>query len=116
MSLESEYVHKALEPIFEFARLDGGTEVRNAGSDEKFAHFHWKGVHFKFQRNLPKTKTELRPMIAFSKEESKLSEKDLSDLLKILKQKPQRALAPTVYEALINQWEILNERDADYID
>lgn len=114
MSLEKEYVKK----IFEFARLDGGTEVRNDadGEVQKFAHFHWKGVHFKFQRELPKTQAELKKMVAYPKELSILSEKDYIDLLRILKQKPQRAKTDTVYEGLINQWEILNQRDADYID
>lgn len=112
-------------PINEIARLTGGIEVHNEDDDSecanelKFAHFHWKGVHFRLSRNIPKNATQARKMIAFSKEQNKLSDYELTELCKILRSKPVKPNKnpfKTVYEQIIQIWETLNERDADYID
>lgn len=112
-------------PINEMAELDGNIEVhsendKSADMQElKFAHFHWNGVHFKFSRTLPKNASQLRKMIAFDREQNKVDDFELNKLAKILASKPTRpkkTSAKTVYEAVIDIWELLNERDVDYID
>lgn len=117
-------LHLAM-PINEMARLTGGIEVHNEDDDSecanelKFAHFHWKGVHFRLSRNIPKNATQARKMIAFSKEQNKLSDHELTELCKILRSKPVKPNKnpfKTVYEQIIQIWETLNERDVDYID
>lgn len=110
--------------MYEMANIEKCILVHNdkeAGQEEdyKFAHFHYKNIHFKFMQDCPKNITQLKQMIAFSVERNKLSDKDLSDLLKILKRKPSRNTrmkADTVYDFVVGTWETLNERDADYID
>lgn len=112
-------------PINEMARLTGDIEVHSEDDESqyanelKFAHFHWKGVHFRLSRNIPKNATQARKMIAFSKERNKLDDYELTELCKILKSKPvkpRKTKFKTVYEQIIEVWETLNERDADYID
>ena len=112
-------------PINEMARLTGDIEVTSEDNNSeyvnelKFAHFHWKGVHFRLSRNIPKNATQARKMIAFSKERNKLDDYELTELCKILKSKPikpRKNPFKTVYEQIINVWETLNERDVDYID
>ena len=112
-------------PINEMARLTGDIEVHSEDDESqyanelKFAHFHWKGVHFRLSRNIPKNATQARKMIAFSKERNKLDDYELTELCKILKSKPVKPRKnpfKTVYEQIINVWETLNERDVDYID
>lgn len=117
-------VHTTM-PINEMARLDGDIEVHNEDDSSmdieelKFAHFHWNGVHFKFSRNIPKNATALRKTIAFSKEQTKLDDFELNQLVKILSMRPTRpkkTKAKTVYEAVIDIWELLNNREVDFID
>lgn len=117
-------LHLAM-PINEIARLTGGIEVHNEDDDSehanelKFAHFHWKGVHFRLSRNIPKNATQARKMIAFSKEQNKLSDHELTELCKILRSKPvkpRKTNFKTVYDQIVEMWETLNERDVDYID
>lgn len=112
-------------PINELARLTGDIEVHSEDDESqyanelKFAHFHWKGVHFRLSRNIPKNATQARKMIAFSKERNKLDDYELTELCKILKSKPvkpRKTKFKTVYEQIIEVWETLNERDVDYID
>lgn len=112
-------------PINEMARLTGDIEVHSEDDESqyanelKFVHFHWKGVHFRLSRNIPKNATQARKMIAFSKERNKLDDYELTELCKILKSKPvkpRKTKFKTVYEQIIEVWETLNERDADYID
>ena len=112
-------------PINEMARLTGDIEVHSEDDESqyanelKFAHFHWKGVHFRLSKNMPKNVTQARKMIAFSKERNKLDDHELTELCKILKSKPvkpRKTKFKTVYEQIIEVWETLNERDADYID
>lgn len=85
----------------------------------KFAHFHYNNIHFKFKQECPKNITELRQMIAFDSEQKKITDKELKDLLKLLQKRPtktNRIKADTVYDLTIGTWEILNDRDPDYID
>lgn len=85
----------------------------------KFAHFHYNNIHFKFKQECSKNITELRQMIAFDSEQKKITDKELKDLLKLLQKRPtktNRIKADTVYDLTIGTWEILNDRDPDYID
>lgn len=85
----------------------------------KFAHFHYNNIHFKFKQECPRNITELRQMIAFNSEQKKITDKELKDLLKLLQKRPtktNRIKANTVYDLTIGTWEILNEREPDYID
>ena len=85
----------------------------------KFAHFHYNNIHFKFKQECPKNITELRQMIVFDSEQKKITDKELKDLLKLLQKRPtktNRIKADTVYDLTIGTWEILNDRDPDYID
>ena len=85
----------------------------------KFAHFHYNNIHFKFKQECPRNITELRQMIAFDSEQKKITDKELKDLLKLLQKRPtktNRIKADTVYDLTIGTWEILNDRDSDYID
>lgn len=85
----------------------------------KFAHFHYNNIHFKFKQECPKNITELRQMIAFDSDQKKITDKELKDLLKLLQKRPtktNRIKADTVYDLTIGTWEILNDRDPDYID
>ena len=85
----------------------------------KFAHFHYNNIHFKFKQECPRNITELRQMIAFDSEQEKITDKELKDLLKLLQKRPtktNRIKADTVYDLTIGTWEILNDRDSDYID
>ena len=85
----------------------------------KFAHFHYNNIHFKFKQECPRNITELRQMIAFDSEQKKITDKELKDLLKLLQKRPtktNRIKADTVYDLTIGTWEILNDRDPDYID
>ena len=66
---ESKYIN-------EMADVGFGVIVHNENDNSikteqlKFAHFHWKNIHFKFSRNLPKNATQLRKLIAFDKEQT----------------------------------------------
>jgi len=105
---------EALLLLNEMAKLDGGIIVRNDDDDKKFAHFHWKNVHFDLTSEIPKNVTELRQRIHFDKELNLLSVRDLQDLLQLLHSKSQKKAGKgfdTVYEFTIAQWELLNERD-----
>lgn len=112
-------------PINEMAKINGVIEVHNEDDSSpeadqlKFAHFHYKGIHFKFSRNMPKNVQDVRKMIAFKREQNKIDDHELTELCKILKSRPIRKLAgkfDTVYECALATWEILNDRDVDYID
>lgn len=117
-------LHVAM-PINEMAKINGVIEIHNENDDSpeadqlKFAHFHYKGIHFKFSRDIPKNVTQARKLIAFKREQTKITDKELTELCKILKSKPMRKLGnkfDNVYECAIFTWEILNDRDVDYID
>lgn len=87
--------------------------------NDKFAHFHYNDIHFKFKQECPKNLTELKTMIAFDSEKSQISDRELSELLKILQRKPsgkKRGNYERVYDFVIDTWETLNEREVDYID
>ena len=102
--------------LTEMARLDNNIEVRNDGDSQKFSHFHWKGVHFDLLEDIPQTISDLKERIHFKKEKNKLSDKELGDLLNILKGKSalkRGKIYPNVYEFVKAIWEILNERDVD---
>lgn len=89
------------------------------GDNLKFAHFHYNNIHFKFMQQCPKNITQLRQMIAFEKEQIKITDKELKNLLTILCRKPSkqnRIQTDSVYDYTIGAWEMLNERDVDYID
>ena len=114
-----------LMPINEMAKLTGDIEVHNeddnnSESDQlKFAHFHYKGVHFKLSRHCPKNASQARKMIAFSKEQKKIDDFELTQLCNILNGKPikpRKTPYKTVYEQIIDIWETLNDRDADFMD
>lgn len=117
---QEEFLESVVQPLLEMATLDGDIVVRNDGAETKFAHFHWKGVHFRFQRNLPKNSTELKNMIAFESEKNYLKPDDYKYLLSLLAKKPvkgnRRGNYKTVYDLAQDQWELLNERTLDYID
>lgn len=111
--------------INEMAKIEKFIIVHNdreAGQDVdnlKFAHFRYNNIHFKFKQECPRNLTELRQMIAFDSEQKKITDKELKDLLKLLQKRPtktNRIKADTVYDLTIGTWEILNDRDADYID
>ena len=105
--------------INEMAKINKQIELRNQddGDVVKFAHFHFKGVHFKFMRNCPQTKEDIVKMIAFPKKElQKLSSKDIKDLLKLLHSSWDKNSSMTVYEACIAVWGTLHDREIDYID
>lgn len=85
----------------------------------KFAHFHYNNIHFKFMQECPQNITQLKQMIAFESEKSRISDNDLRQLLKLLQRRPsntRRIKAINVYDYTIGMWETLNERPADYID
>lgn len=118
------YQYHKMTPINELADVGFGVEVHNDDDKSKeadqlkFAHFHWKGVHFKFKRTCPKNMTELRQMIAFKREQTKISNHELTRLCKLLKSKPpinDYLNANTVYELAMGLWKILNKREIDYI-
>ena len=90
-----------------------GQEIDNL----KFAHFHYNDIHFRFRQVCPKNITELKEMIAFESEKKKITSKELANLLKLLQRKPirTRVKADTVYDLTLAVWEILNEREADFI-
>ena len=93
--------------------------IHNDRNSLKFAHFHYNNVYFKFTEECPKNITQLKAMIAFKFDQKKISDKELTDLLKILERKPsgkKRGKYDCVYDLVIDTWETLNERDADYID
>ena len=115
---ESKYIN-------EMARIKGVIIVHNENDNSlelnqlKFAHFHYKNIHFKFSRNLPKNATQLRKLIAFGKEQKLISDNELTQLAKILKSKPDKnkfIKANTVYDMALGLWELLNEREADFVD
>lgn len=85
----------------------------------KFAHFHYNNIHFKFMQECPQNITQLKQMIAFESEKSKISDNDLRQLLKLLQRRPtakKRGSYNNVYDYIIDVWETLNERPAAYID
>lgn len=116
-------IHTSI-PINEMAKLTGDIEVHNENDNSpnadqlKFTHFHYKGIHFRFSRSIPKNATEARSMIAFRREQSKITDRELTELCKVLKSKPIRKTGnfKTVYECAVTLWEFLNDRDADFID
>lgn len=119
------YEAHMLMPINEMATLTGDIEVHNEDDNRpnadqlKFAHFHFRGVHFKLSRTCPKNAAQARKLIAFNKEQSKISDKDLTDLCKILRSKPikpRKNSFKTVYDQILEIWETLNGREVDYID
>ena len=121
---ESKKVSEKLKEQFpelfamnEMAELDGGIIVRNDNDDSKFSHFHWGGVHFNLFEQIPKNITDLRNRIHFEKEESRLTTKQLKDLLNILYLKSTKKagrLFDNVHEFVVAQWELLNNREVDF--
>lgn len=100
----------------EMAELDGGIVVRNDNDDSKFSHFHWGGIHFNLFENIPKNVSELKERIHFKKEENKLNDKQLKDLFDILYRKSTKKAGKffeNVYEFVVAQWELLNDREVD---
>lgn len=119
------YEYHLAMPINEMATLTGGIEVHNEDDDSqcanelKFAHFHYKGVHFRLSRSCPKNATQARKMIAFTREQNKIQDHELTELCKILASrpvKPRKTPFKRVYDQIIDQWELLNDREVDYID
>lgn len=109
----------SLAVINEMAKINKQIELRNEddGDTVKFAHFHFRGVYFKFMRECPQTKEDILKMVAFSnKELQKLSTKDIKDLLVLLHSKWDKNSCMTVYEACIAVWGTLHDREIDYID
>lgn len=105
--------------INEMAKIEKEIELRNEddGDVVKFAHFHFRGVHFKFMRNCPQTKEDIIKMIAFPKKElQKLSSKDIKDLLKLLQKPYSKDSRLNVYDACKIVWDSLHDREIDYID
>lgn len=51
----------SLAKINEVAKIEKEIELRNEddGDVVKFAHFHFRGVHFKFMRNCPQSKEDI---------------------------------------------------------
>lgn len=122
---ELQYIYHTTMQITEMARLTGDIIVHNENDESmdnnelKFAHFHYKNIHFKLSRNIPKNASQARKMIAFSKEQPKIEDHELTELCKILKSKPvkpRKNSFKTVYDQIIEVWETINERDADFID
>ena len=122
---EEFWIFKDSQNMNEMARIEKVIIVHNdkePGQDIdnlKFAHFHYNNIHFKFRQQCPKNILELRQMIAFSSEQKKITDKELKDLLKLLQKKPtktNRISANNVYDLTIGTWEVLNERDADFVD
>lgn len=76
------------------------------------------GIPFKFSRTLPKSATQARKLIAFSKEQNKITDRELTELCNVLKSRPNRKEAgvKTVYEYALALWAGLNDRDVDCID
>lgn len=113
-----------LMPINEMATINNVIEVHNENDNSiqshqlKFAHFHYEGIHFRFSRNIPKNASQARKMIAFSREQNKIDDFELTQLCKILASRPNRknVSAKTVYQYALDLWEGLNDRDADFID
>lgn len=100
----------------EMAELDGGIVVRNDNDDSKFSRFHWGGIHFNLFENIPKNVSELKERIHFKKEENKLNDKQLKDLFDILYRKSTKKAGKffeNVYEFVVAQWELLNDREVD---
>lgn len=65
-------IHETLKSLFEHAKFNGGTEVGTEGilSKHKPAHFHWKNVHFRFQRSIPHFNSRIKEydFVRFRKE------------------------------------------------
>lgn len=77
----------SLAVINEMAKINKQIELRNEddGDTVKFAHFHFRGVHFKFMRKCPETKEDIVRMVAFpNKELQKLSTKDYKRFISII--------------------------------
>lgn len=75
---------------------------------EKFAHFHWyynHNVHFKFGNRCPRTKSELKKLIAFPEEMNILSSKDYKDILKDLNSTYNNK---KIYDLIIDKWKDLH--------
>lgn len=98
-------------PINEMARIGKYIEVNNedtidsnGNSNKKFPHFHWlynRKIHFKFANRMPKNASELRKMIAFDSEQSKITDQELNKLAKLLKSKHEDT---TLYQAALDMW------------
>ena len=109
----------SLATINEMAKIEKEIELRNEDDGDviKFAHFHFRGVHFKFMRNCPQTKEDIVKMVAFPKKElQKLSSKDIKDLLKLLQKPYSKDSRLTMYDVCKIVWDSLHDREMDYID
>lgn len=109
----------SLAVINEMAKIEKEIELRSEddGDIVKFAHFHFRGVHFKFMRECPQTKEDILKMVAFpNKELQKLSSKDIKDLLKLLNKRYSKNNQLNVYDACKIVWDSLHDREMDYID
>lgn len=122
---EEFWIFKDSQNMNEMARIEKVIIVHNdrePGQDIdnlKFAHFHYNNIHFKFRQQCPKNITELKTMIAFNSEITKINNKALSTLLGILQRRPSGSLRGkynNVYDYVLDVWETLNERNADFID
>lgn len=122
---ELQYIYHTTMRITEMAKLTGDIIVHNEDDESldnnelKFAHFHYNNIHFRLSRHIPKNATQARKMIAFSKEQSLINDHELTELCRILASKPvkpRKTHFKTVYEQIIEVWETLNDRDADFID
>lgn len=122
---EEFWIFKDSQNMNEMARIEKVIIVHNDREpgqkldNLKFAHFHYNNIHFKFMQECPQNITQLKQMIAFESEKSKISDNDLRQLLKLLQRRPsntRRIKAINVYDYTIGMWETLNERPADYID
>lgn len=108
----------SMATINEMAKINKQIELRNEddGDVVKFAHFHFKGVHFKFLSYCPQNKEDIMKMVAFKKETQKLSSKDIKDLIKLLNSKWDKNSSMNVYEASIAVWGTLHDREIDYVE
>ena len=106
--------------INEMARIEKFILVHNdTEPNDKFAHFHYKDIHYRFASKCPKNITELKKLIAFKVEVSKVKESDLTELLSLLQKQPtgkNRGNYSNVYDKVLDTWETLNERDADVVE
>ena len=124
MNMDIQHLNILLEAlsINEMAEISGKIRVDNEDKTNnkgetltKFPHYHWlskENIHFKFANRCPKNITELKSTIAFKKEKEKISDKELTKLLKVLKSPASEPEynGMTVYEAGLEYWKFIHPK------
>ena len=101
------------ELLLEMAQFGkiGGRSIQVYSNDHNPPHFHFGNVQILIGEGIPKNVSELRERIMNKSDNSKVSNKELQELLKILNSVYDPAPLGTVYVMIQAQWAIFHSNN-----